>query len=82
MPDITDEFTYYETPEGIIIPKSMINDIVIKIASEEESAEIDVYKIEQEKIREEKEIEKKRLKEEKKQKEKELNEKDQLRLFD
>ncbi len=58
---ITDSFTFYQTPEGFIIPKSMIDDreIVIEQAEGEEADEIEKFAEKQRTIMEQKMKEKK-----------------------
>lgn len=86
---LTDTFTYYQTPEGFIIPKSMIEDreLVIEVATEKETAEIENYVKNLQKIEEQKEKEKKERKIETnrkiaEQKKKNNIDKNQLSLFD
>ena len=87
--EITDSFTYYQTPEGFIIPRKMIDDgeIIIEIATDKEAEEIKKYSenqrlLKEQKIKEKKEkrIEINRAIAEKKKKEKDDNDR-QLTLF-
>ncbi|MFQ5602819.1 MAG: DUF6398 domain-containing protein [bacterium] len=59
--EITDAFTFYGTPEGFIIPKSMIRDreIIVEFVEGEAAEEIEKYAENQRKLREQKEQEKK-----------------------
>lgn len=59
--DISDMFTFYQTPEGLIIPKIMLKppDIVIKSAKDKNVEKSEKYTAEQQQIREQKKIEKK-----------------------
>ena len=84
--EISDSFTFYQTPEGFIIPKSMIDDrgFIIKLADGEEAREIQEFvdekrRAEEEKIkkRQERRAEINREIAEKKRE----NKKDQLGLF-
>lgn len=57
--DITDMTTFYMTPEGFVINKSTLREmagkeIVVEIADEEESAEIDRFMAERKRLEEEK----------------------------
>jgi len=84
--EISDSFTFYQTPEGFIIPKSMIDDrgFIIKLADGEEARELQEFA--DEKRREEEEKIKKR-KERRAEINREIaekkreNKKDQLGLF-
>lgn len=87
--EITDSFSYYQTPEGFIIPKSMAEDreLVIEIATEAESAEIEKFVQNQQKLKEQKEKEKKERRAEinrkiAEQKKKKKVVKNQMNLFD
>ena len=53
--------TFYETPEGFILPKSMIDSPVIEIqlANDEEAKEIERFEQEQKRLREQRERESK-----------------------
>ncbi len=87
---ITDSFTFYQTPEGFVIPKSMIEDpeIVYEIANDEEAKEIERYVENQKKIKEQKLKEKQERRTEinraiaVKKRENKDYEKRQLKLFD
>lgn len=59
--DIIDAFTFYETPEGFVIPKSMAGEfeIIYEFADEEESETIEKF-IENKKIHEQKTLAKKK----------------------
>lgn len=59
--EITDSFTFYQTPEGFIIPKSMIGDreIIIEFAEGEEAEEMERFAENQRSILAQKEREKK-----------------------
>ncbi|MBC8442307.1 MAG: hypothetical protein H8D87_21790 [Deltaproteobacteria bacterium] len=59
--DIIDSFTFYETKEGLIIPKNMMNDfeIVYEIADEEETETIEKFMEEKRQIEKQKLIDKK-----------------------
>jgi hypothetical protein len=86
---ITDAFTYYQTPEGFIIPKSMLGDreLVIEFVDGEEAEELNRFIEEKQRIEEQKAQEKKvrraeinrKIAEKKKKKKKDDR---QLRLFD
>ncbi len=85
--EITEAFTFYETPEGFIIPLSMFNgnNIEVETANDEESEEIRKH-LDQKKRDEElgQEIKKKRrdrVNKSKKEKEKKEKESKQLTLF-
>ncbi len=86
---ITDSFTFYQTPEGFVIPKSMIGDreLVVEVMDEEESKEFEELIENERKIREqemikkrEERVEKKRQIAEEKRKNRDY-EKRQLNLF-
>jgi hypothetical protein len=87
--EITDSFTFYQTPEGFIIPKSMIGDreIIIESAECEEAEEIERFAENQRSIMKQKAKEKKERRTEinrqiaEKKKTKKRN-KNQLSLFD
>jgi len=92
--EITDSFTFYQSPEGFIFPKSALQEteIVLEIADEKESEEIRRAIQEQEELKAQKLIEKKRKRTEinrkiaedkKKKKEKEIESRfgKQLSLF-
>ena len=53
---ITDSFTFYKTPEGFIVPKSMIEDpeIVYEIAEDEDAKKLERFIENQKKIKEQK----------------------------
>lgn len=87
--EITDSFSFYQTPEGFILPKSMIEDreIVIEIAEGEEAEEIENFVEKQRKIKEQNEQEKKERRAEINRKIAEQNKrkkivKNQMNLFD
>jgi riboflavin synthase len=86
--DITDTFTFYQTPEGFIIPKSMIEKRIVSVgvAEGEDAEKLRRYKEEKERIKIQKERERKaRLAEIRKKKaEEEERSRDarQLSLFD
>ena len=54
--EISDSFTFYQTPEGFIIPKSMIDDrgFIIKLADGEEARELQEFADEKKRAEEEK----------------------------
>ena len=54
--EISDSFTFYQTPEGFIIPKSMIDDrgFIIKLADGEEARELQEFADEKRRAEEEK----------------------------
>jgi len=87
--EITDSFTFYQTPEGFITPKSMIGDreIIIEFVEDEEAEEIERFAENQRSIKEQKAKEKKERRVEinrqiaEKKKNKNRN-KNQLSLFD
>ena len=56
-PEITDSFTFYQTKDGFIVPKSMIQ---FREATNEETEEIRRFELEQRRIQEEKQAEKQR----------------------
>jgi hypothetical protein len=58
---ITDAFTYYQTPEGFIIPKSMVEDreLVIEFVDGEEAEELNRFIAEKQRIEEQKAQERK-----------------------
>lgn len=87
--EITDSFSFYQTTEGFIIPKNMAEDreLVVGIATEEESAEIEKFVQNQRKLKEQKEKEKKERRAEinrkiAEQKKKKNVVKNQLNLFE
>ena len=87
--EIRDSFSIYQTPEGFIIPISMVGDseVVIEIASAEESVEIENYLLNQKKLIEQKEKERKGRRAEinrkiAEQKKKKTVVKNQMNLFD
>jgi hypothetical protein len=53
--EISDSFTFYQTPEGFIIPKSMIDDrnFIIKLADDEEARELQEFADEKRRAEEE-----------------------------
>ena len=68
-PDITDSFTFYQTPEGVIIPKKLLLDdreIVYEILEGEEAEEL-------KRVIEEKQKEQERIASEKRERRKEIN---------
>ncbi len=87
---ITDSFTFYQTPEGFVVPKSMLEvpEIVYEIANDEETKEIEEYVENQKKIKEQKLKEKQERRTEinraiaVKKRENKDYEKRQLKLFD
>ena len=87
--EITDSFTFYQNPEGFIIPKSMIGDreIIIEFVEDEEAEEIERFAENPRSIKEQKAKEKKERRVEinrqiaEKKKNKNRN-KNQLNLFD
>jgi hypothetical protein len=59
--EITDSFSFYQTPEGFFIPKNMAEEreLVVEIATEEDAAEIEKFVQNQRKLKEQKDQEKK-----------------------
>ncbi len=54
--EISDSFTFYKTPEGFIIPKSMVDDrkFIFKLADDEEARELQEFADEKRRAKEEK----------------------------
>jgi hypothetical protein len=87
--EITDSFSFYHTPEGFFIPKNMAEDreLVVGLATEEESAEIEKFVQGQRKLKEQKDKEKKERRAESnrkiaEQKNKNIVVKNQVNLFE
>ncbi len=87
---ITDSFTFYQTPEGFVVPKSMLEapEIVCEIMNDEETKELERHVENQKKIKEQKLKEKQERRAEinraiaEKKRENKDYEKRQLKLFD
>ncbi len=84
--EISDSFTFYQTPEGFIIPKSMVDNqkYIIEFADDEEARELQEFVDENRRIEEEKIKKRKKRRAEINRKiaeKKKENNKDQLGLF-
>jgi hypothetical protein len=58
--EIIDSLTFYQTADGFIVPKSMVQEVVFEVATEEDEEEIRKFEEERRKAKEQKELEKKR----------------------